>query len=44
MDATENNVEPVTISDVLGLATWDRPRTDDELREFVEQRGAIVGM
>lgn len=37
-------VEPVTISDVLHLATWDRPRTNEELRDFISQREYAVGL
>lgn len=29
------DIEPVTLSDVLGLATWDRPRTSEELQNFI---------
>ena len=35
-------VEDVTKSEVLGLATWDRQRTDDELRNFVLSHEVIV--
>jgi hypothetical protein len=35
-------IEPVTISDVLELATWDRTRTNDELLGFIARREAIV--
>lgn len=39
MDSPElSTVEPVTISEVLELATWDRPRTDQELQDFIEKR------
>jgi hypothetical protein len=36
MESTQATIEPVTISDVLQLATWDRPRTNEELRDFVD--------
>jgi hypothetical protein len=39
-----NNIEPVTISDVLGLASWDRPRTDQELHDFISSREALLGI
>jgi hypothetical protein len=28
-------VEAVTISEILDLATWNRQRTDEELRDFI---------
>lgn len=44
MEATKANVEPVTMSELLQLATWDRPRTNEELRDFISQREAFVGL
>jgi len=44
MESTQATVEPVTMSEVLELATWDRPRTNAELRDFVSQREFIVGL
>lgn len=38
METQENTVEPVTISDILELATWNRQRTNEELRAFVTRR------
>jgi len=35
METTHAEVEPVTVSDILGLDTWNRPRTDEELRSFI---------
>jgi len=43
MELSKANVEPVTMSEVLQLATWDRPRTSDELRDFISQREFVVG-
>lgn len=40
----EANVEPVTMSEVLHLATWDRPRTTEELRDFISKREFAVGL
>ena len=37
-----NIVEPVTMSEVLELASWDRTRSDDELRNFIARRENIV--
>ena len=42
MDMTSSQIEPVTMSEVLELATWDRPRSNQELREFISSREAIV--
>ena len=44
MESTKASIEPVTISDVLQLATWDRPRTNEELRDFISPREAIIGL
>lgn len=35
MEKSHFDVEPVTESDLLGLASWERQRTDDELRQFI---------
>lgn len=37
-------IQPVTISEVLALASWDRPRSTEELRDFISQRESIVGL
>lgn len=44
METTQATIEPVTISEVLELASWDRPRTNEELRDFVSRRGAMLGL
>lgn len=44
MESTKATVEPVTMSEVLELATWDRPRTNEELRDFISQREFVVGL
>lgn len=36
METTTDN-ESVTMSDILGLASWSRPRTTAELRAFVNK-------
>jgi len=38
----ETNIEPVTRSEVLGIATWDRQRTESELGEFIASREAAI--
>ena len=42
MDITSSQIEPVTMSEVLELATWDRPRSNQELRNFISSREAII--
>jgi len=42
MDLTTSQVEPVTLSEVLELASWDRPRSNDELQNFISKREAVV--
>lgn len=42
MESTQASVEPVTFSEVLSLATWDRPRTNEELRDFISQRESAI--
>ncbi len=43
MDATETGIiEPVTMSEVLELATWSRPRTSEELLGFIARREAAI--
>jgi hypothetical protein len=42
MDSQTSQIEPVTMTEVLELATWDRPRTDDELRRFIASREAAI--
>ena len=44
MESTQAIIEPVTISEVLQLATWDRPRSSEELREFVSRRTSMIGL
>jgi hypothetical protein len=42
MDTNSSQIEPVTMSEVLELASWDRPRSNQELRNFISTREAIV--
>lgn len=42
MEQTESKVEPVTMSEVLELASWDRPRSTEELRNFISAREAAL--
>lgn len=44
MDSTKTDIEQVTMSEVLELATWDRPRSNEELQNFITTReSAIAG-
>ncbi len=44
MESTQASIEPVTLSEVLQLATWDRPRSNDELRDLVSRRASLIGL
>ena len=44
MESTQATIEPVTISEVLQLASWDRPRSSEELRDFVSRRTSYIGL
>lgn len=44
MELPKSIVEPVTMSELLSLASWDRPRSNEELRDFISQREAILGL
>ncbi|MFZ1258743.1 MAG: hypothetical protein WAQ25_04715 [Candidatus Saccharimonas sp.] len=35
--ANNTGIESVTLSDILGLASWNRPRSTVELRSFVNE-------
>lgn len=37
-------IEPVTMTEVLSLASWDRPRSSDELKSFLNQRESALGL
>jgi len=42
MDTQTSQIEPVTMSEVLELASWERQRTSEELRSFISQREAAI--
>jgi len=44
MESPQAIIEPVTMSEVLELATWDRPRSSQELLDFIEHRESIIGL
>jgi len=33
-------IEPVTKADILGLASWDRERSDNELKDLIGRRSS----
>lgn len=35
MEYTSSDIEAVTMSDILGLASWNRPRSSEELQSFI---------
>ncbi|HYG83329.1 MAG TPA: hypothetical protein VD907_00435 [Verrucomicrobiae bacterium] len=39
---TSHDIEPVTVNEIVGLASWDRERSDDELRAFIERHDAAL--
>lgn len=38
----QSDVEAVTMSDILQLSTWDRPRSSDELLSFISRRESAL--
>lgn len=42
METQAGAIEPVTLSDILQLSSWNRPRTSDELQNFIETRHAAL--
>ena len=42
MDTNSSQIEPVSISEVLNLASWDRPRSNEELKNFISLREAVI--
>lgn len=42
METKSSGVEAVTLSDILALSTWNRERSDDELRSFIATRHAAL--
>lgn len=41
-DATQMGIEQVTKSELLGLDSWNRPRTSEQLLGFIARREAMV--
>lgn len=44
MESTQSTIEPVTMSEVLELATWDRARTNEDLHDFISKRSSLIGL
>ncbi|MEO5950556.1 MAG: hypothetical protein ABIQ04_03855 [Candidatus Saccharimonadales bacterium] len=42
METQSSGIEAVTLSDILKLSTWNRERTDDELRSFIDTHHAAL--
>ena len=42
MENRTADIESATISDILGLASWNRPRTSEELQTFITSRHAAL--
>jgi hypothetical protein len=40
MEIQAAGVEPVTFSDILSLASWQRERSSEELQDFINTRHA----
>jgi hypothetical protein len=38
MESSHSGVEAVTMSEILGLNTWDRERTSEDLRSFINRK------
>ena len=44
MELSQSIIEPITMSEVLDLATWDKPRSNEDLRDFVSKRSSLLGL
>jgi hypothetical protein len=42
MDSNPSPIEPVTMTEMLELASWQRERSSDELLSFISQREAAT--
>ncbi len=45
MEATpaQGSIEAVTMSEILGLDTWNQSRSTEQLQSFIERRHAAIG-
>lgn len=44
METTPDGIEPVTLSEVLALDTWNQARSTDQLQSFITRRHQEVGI
>ncbi|MDK2899291.1 MAG: hypothetical protein PWQ10_478 [Patescibacteria group bacterium] len=44
METELDRVESVTKSDLLDLASWEKPRSTEQLRDFVARREAALSL
>ncbi len=42
METSNSQIEQVTLSDLLELDSWNRERSDEELKSFIEKREALL--
>ncbi len=42
METTAQGIEPVTLSEVLALDTWNEARSSDQLQGFISRRHEAV--
>ncbi len=42
MELQSDTIEPVTVSDIFEVASWQRTRSTDELLGFIARREAVV--
>jgi len=42
IDSTNMGIEQVTKSELLGLDSWNRPRSSEQLLEFLARREAMI--
>jgi hypothetical protein len=38
METTHSSVEPVTMSEILDLDSWNQPRTSEDLQNFITRK------
>lgn len=43
MESSHNGIEAVTMSEILGLDTWNQPRTSEDLQSFITRKHEEVG-
>lgn len=43
MEIKTEGIEPVTLTEVLALDTWNEERSSDQLQSFINRRHGLVG-